>query len=111
MRARSVGEPLAMRLEVLGVLMAVALVAPVHAQTEGFTGNRWLDWCSKKQGLEGAVHYGGCLGYVNGLRDGLDILRGFARENAIVCIPKKVDTRQLVDVGKRFMDRHPEKTS
>jgi len=102
-----------MMTKVLGVVIAAMLAAPVNAMT----GNEWVRQCSKteRDPLKRAVEYGGCLGYVNGLRAGLDMLqgfRGFMRrvtvEDEVACIPLSVDTGQLVDVGQRFMKSHPE---
>jgi hypothetical protein len=90
-------------------LLAMVIVAPTAAETRT-SGREWLGWCNEeaKDRVKRAVEYGGCLGYVNGLRDGLDAWMVDRKTKGRICIPWQVDTFQLVDVGKRYINARPE---
>jgi hypothetical protein len=104
-----------MKFKVLGVVTAVALATPVYAFTVP-TGSMWLDWCNLRAAgplKERAVAYGLCVGFADGLRNGFEVWRQYAvkygHNNPYICIPYNVDNDQLVDVGKRFIERRPER--
>jgi len=72
------------------------------AGDNGFSGNDWLKMCENKssQAL--------CYSYTLGLVEGLHAWKALRPDNAPICFPENVYTRQLVELGMKFVRENPE---
>jgi hypothetical protein len=102
----------------LASLLPVALLASASPQQEGFdftaSGNDFLRVCKINEG-NATVTNGACLGYVNGVLDGVDLAAGLgavARKETpkkALCLPSESTMGQKYRVVLKFINDHPEK--
>jgi hypothetical protein len=90
-------------------LVAVATIAvlaclPTAARADFLgTGNDWSKLCNNSDD----VSYGLCAGYVWGVAD--IMMESIPAFGWRACLPKTVNSKQAVDVVKRWLDQHPER--
>ncbi len=86
------------------VAAILTLPAPLSAAPPA-NGNEWLSRC-KDAASTAKVTY--CFSYARGLADGLSMWAVFSPETAPACIPTRVQGQELVEVGMRYLESHPE---
>ena len=89
------------KLMLAAALMAAA-VLPANAG-EPISGNEWLSDCTSKIQIRPIL----CMIYARGLADGLQLWALTNPESARACIPVKVRTEQLKDIGTRWITNNP----
>jgi len=89
-------------------LMAVsAYPRAVEAQAPTpSSGNFLLERC-ENENVAFTLAY--CLGYIQGVADGLILGRSIRDEEAFFCIPGSATSGQIMRVTKKYLSEHPEK--
>jgi Ssp1 endopeptidase immunity protein Rap1a len=97
-----------MNIRTIAVAIAVAISASTAAAEDG---NSWSSRCRITPEQRSTTTEGmwlmNCSGYARGVADTIQLWRGAEGDKAPACIPEKVTTQQLIDVGLRFMRENP----
>ena len=90
--------------KILLVAAAVMALATPAMAAGPASGNDWVDQCHSKVGT---WQWSMCFGYARGVADGLMQWYYVAPETAVICIDKRVQSQQLVDVALDYIKANP----
>jgi hypothetical protein len=82
---------------------AILLALPVRAQSESYdweSGNSLYELCLTEPPVK-------CAGYIEGIVDANNLVTASLRKSPMLCIPKGVTLRQLVDVVLQYLRDNP----
>jgi hypothetical protein len=93
-------------------LIFLSLISPASLAGEqgivvsGLKGHDLLRLCTSQAGSN-ELNF--CLGYIEGIRDGLMWLAAAQKSRPSVAISEKVTREQLADVVVKYLNQHPER--
>ncbi len=102
----------------VGVIAITVIAATTQVQTQtqpvspADSGNTFLALCENAEDLNDAtitpLKRGICLGYVNGVCDGIVLAQSFPTAHPDYCLPTSSDNAQVFDTVVKFIKEHPE---
>ena len=97
-----------MKIKVL-IMVLFCLPCRLHAVAQnaffehGHSGNDLVAGCRGSD-----LEVISCMGYITGISEGWEAAHFFEKTRQTICIPKEVQTGQLVKVALKYADNHPE---
>ncbi len=86
------------------IAVCLSLTVPADAAMTG-TGNELLETCKNESSMFSS---GACLGFVQGVTEGLLLQAGTFKQKPLVCLPEGVTFGQMRDVVVKYLSEHPE---
>ena len=85
-------------------VVAQAVTPQAPAAATGTSGNQLFDWCGHRDGGPLDVL---CLGYINGVMDGIGVTEAAHNTTHFYCVPQGVTNNQSRDVVIAYLRDHP----